>query len=1033
MKKGVLQLYKCVLASAWILCALFSSGMAYGQTTTVTGKITDQSDGSTLPGVNILVKGTTNGTITDLNGNYSLDVTGTDVLVFSSIGYLSVEEAVNNRTTIDIQLVTDITQLDEIVVVGYGTQKKSDITGAVSSLDGEELKKFASASPVDALQGNAAGVMVRKSSGNPRATANINIRGVRSLSGNGPLVIIDGVQGNYDLLNPDDIESMEVLKDGAAAAIYGSIAANGVIIVTTKSGKKGASKVEFSMFQGVDQIQNKLELTGSADYEKVARMAATNAGNTGPDFLDDAALNKANTNWVDALFDDGSFKNYNVAFTGATEDVNYMVSGSLNQRDGILTGEDRERKQIRTKLDFKKGRFKLNTNVYYVQTDDNIFGGSLRSGYDIMPIVPIKDSSKPSGYGYIDDAGYNDLPDHVNPLGENAFTTTTAREEKLVTNFTLTVDLLKGLKLTGRAGIDKSNSFYNQHVKPHKVANKREVFFHTLQDDRGQYLQTNFEGFLNYDKSLDRHNFNVMVGASRQEVSSSFIFVGAEAKKDDGNGGFEPTDGYLDAEWNTFNAANGGVFNTSSSNFEYARLGMFGRINYAFDDRYLLQVTVRRDGSSKFGEDKRYGVFPSVAAGWRISNESFFNVDMINNLKLRGSWGKLGSESTLGSYDWTVSTVSGYRYPFGTNGSQLVGTTIRDFNNPNLQWETMKDLTIGVDFGLLEDRISGSVNYYNRSTEDMIIDLILPPSSGLNNPSTNFGTVTNKGIEIELNYRKSTGDFHYGAGLVFSNNTNEVTKVGVDTNEFLGDDTTIDGDPANRTRLGHPIGALFLYQADGLFQTQEEVDAHNYQDENGVTQLIQPNAAPGDIKFRDVNGDGAINDDDLVFAGSGIPKTTLGLNLTADYKGFDFFVQFYGSFGAKAYNAIKQRYESTASYKNYLSSAANAWTAGNEGSSVPRAVFEDPNRNYKTNSTYFLEDADYMRIRNIQLGYTLPQGFTEKAFISRARVYVSLQNFVTFTGYSGIDPEIGGTLNAGTDFVSYPNVKTALFGLQITF
>ena len=561
-------------------------------------------------------------------------------------------------------------------------------------------------------------------------------------------------------------------------------------------------------------------------------------------------------------------------------------------------------------------------------------------------------------------------------------------------------------------------------MRPYRVSNKRETEFHFIENYESRYLQRNLEAFANYDKSFDKHNIGLLAGVSTQEISFNWIGASVEGKDAETN---EPI-GFLDPNFNTLDAGGGGVRNSYGSGSETERQSAYGRVNYNYDNKYYVQATLRRDGSSRFGANNRYGTFPSLALGWKISGEDFFNSSTFDFLKLRASWAELGSESNLGAYDYTVSTVSGYRYPFGVGERQSIGITFRDFPNPELQWETTVNINIGADFGMFNNQLTGSLNLYQRNTEDMIIPAIPANSAGVNPININGGDVSNKGVELELNYVNKEGPFNYNIGYVFSYNNNELTKTNKDTDTYVGSQTTLDGSPANITRLGYPVGALFLYEADGIFQTQEEVDAHSI---DGTP--IQPNAAPGDIRFVDTNGDGVLNDDDLVYAGSGIPKYTMGLNLSGDYKGFDVFIQFYGAFGQKAYNTIRQNYEANDNYRNYLVSGLNTWTPSNTDTDIPRAVLGDPNQNSSRNSTRFLENASYLRLRNVQLGYTLPGTVIDKIGVERVRLYLSLQNIATFTSYSGIDPEIGGTLNAGTDFVSYPNIKTSLLGLQVSF
>lgn len=712
--------------------------------------------------------------------------------------------------------------------------------------------------------------------------------------------------------------------------------------------------------------------------------------------------------------------------------MNYLLSGGFNRREGVLLGENRDKQQIRVKINGTKGRLTLGANIYYVQTDDEIFGSQLNRAYQLMPIILVRDSSKPSGFGYISDDDYVGVPDHTNAIGEDFYNDNTAKEQNLVSNLTAGIKIIEGLKLTGRAGIENAISSTYDRGRPHRVSNKREVKYHTIAESKTEYLQTNYEGFLTYDNSFGVHTIGLLAGMSSQDITNNWVSASVEGKKmlDDGT---EVSTGFLNPNFNTLNGGADGIRNNSGSGWEIARRSVYGRANYNYNDRYFFQATVRRDGSSKFGESNRYGVFPSLAVGWKISNEEFFNISSISFLKLRTSWGSLGSESNLGAYQFAVNTVSGFRYPFGTGELQSIGVTFRDFPNPDLKWETTININAGVDFGLFNDRLTGAVNYYQRNTEDMIIPAVPPGSAGYNPININGGDVENKGIELQISYRKNSGELQYDFGLVFSKNKNELTKVNKDTDTYFGNQTTLDGSPANITQLGYPIGGFWLYQTDGIFQTQAEADTYTGVDSEGNTVEVQPLAEAGDIKFKDINGDGQLNDDDLVHSGSGIPKITLGLNMSASYKGFDLYVQFYGAFGQKAYNTIRQNYEANDNYRNYLTSGLNTWTPTNTNTDIPRAVLGDPNQNSTRNSDRFLEKASYLRLRNVQLGYTLPSTITDKIDVGKVRVYVSAQNLLTFTGYSGIDPEIGGTLNAGTDFVSYPNVKTSLFGLQINF
>ncbi|MDN5199922.1 TonB-dependent receptor [Fulvivirgaceae bacterium BMA10] len=1018
---------------------VFNLNIAFGQSR-IGGTVTSD-DGETLPGVNVLVKGTSTGSITDANGKYEINVPAdATTLVFSYVGFLTEEVQINGRSTIDLVMSADISTLSEVVVVGYGQQKKSDLTAAISSVKGEELQKFGTSHPADALQGKTAGVTITKRGGSPGANLNVNIRGVGTTSSStGPLYIIDGLPGSFYLLNPDDIESIEVLKDAAAAAIYGVQAANGVVLITTKKGKKGDVQLDFSSYYGVTEATELLDLANSSQFRQIARMAKENqnldngdpADLNLPNFITNP--NNVDTDWQDAVFDKGSMQNYNVTMRGGGENINFMVSGSYFNEDGIALDSDFEKYQIRGKSSLTKGRFQLQTNLAYTEVDRTDVTYSMREVFELPPVVPVFDSSTPDGYGF-PVPSETGLGENTNPVGRADLVTDTYEEQYLEAGFTGVLELFEGLNFTSRVGIRNSERIDFYHEPANVLNALRPVQFPAVSETRTNWRQINFENFFNYQKSFDQHSIDALAGIATRSIEQSWAGVRVDGFTTDADGNTLPA-GFLDPRFNTISAGDGGTFSGSGSNTTQKWLSYFGRINYSFDGKYLLQVSVRRDGSSKFGADSRWGTFPSVAAGWNISNESFFSSNLVNYLKLRASWGQLGNDGFLGPFDFQNRIVTGWLYPWGSGETHQVGAIATELENRSLQWETADVKNVGIDFGVLDDRISGSINYYIRDTRDMLVSRQVPSSAGINNPTVNIGEVRNQGLEIELGYRKSTGEFQYGVNVAFATNKNEVTSLSTEEQAIFGEGAIFnDSHFTNQSRVGSPIGGFYLYQTNGLFQSVEEVNAHTGTDADGNTVLLQPSARPGDIRFVDTNNDGVIDGDDRVFSGTPIPKVDYGVSFNASYKGFDLTIQLHGRGGNKIYNTNRMFRERMDNFRNYSSNMINAWTPSNTNTDVPRAIFGDPNQNSRE-STRFLESGNFLRLKNVQLGYTFPGSIIDKLGITKLRVYVSAQNLLTITDYSGFDPEVGRSnpLSGGLDRSIYPITKSSLFGLQVSF
>lgn len=1001
---------------------------------TISGKVTSTEDNAPIPGVSVSEKGTTNGVITDMDGKYALKVQSEKaILLFSFVGYSTQEIAVGSNETINIQLQAKDYGLDEVVVVGYGSIKKSDLTGSVSTIKSESIDKIGSTTVSEALQGQAAGVTVTKFGGAPGSGSMIRIRGVGTIGNNEPLYIIDGIQGNFNLLNPADIESIEILKDGAAAAIYGSRAANGVIIVTTKTGKKGAAKVDLDMFTGIVNPTNQLDMANSSEYLKVMTMMYENAGEAVPSWITDTY--SYDTDWQEAVRNKNALKqNYNLRISAANDVLDYSLSGLFADEKGTYIGNNFKKASLRANAGITKKRFKLKANVSYAETANDPIKFQIRENvYQILPIIPVYDASKEYGFG-MPDAGSN-IPSNNNPVGVDHFETELNTTQHISLTINGEFNIFKGLDYKFNLGHENSNLYTNTHAPTYIVNEKEPNLYPVVTENRSNWQRQIMEHWLTYDKTIADHSISLLAGYTATSQKNKWIFAKVEGYTtlDDGT---IVASGFLDQSFNTLNAGVGGTYSASGSEYIYNRLSYLGRFNYSYKNRYLLQGTFRRDGSSKFGPGKRYGNFPSIAAGWKIHQESFMqSISAVNQLKLRASWGILGNEVTLGYYDWMplIESANDYTlgYVQGTGLNHWPGSISRKLENLDLRWEETETINIGLDFGLWDSQLSGTVNYYQKTTNDMLVIKSVPPSAGIDDPVLNLGDIRNNGLELELTYRNRKNKFNYEITGNLSSIKNEVLRLAQKDDQINGEGLKYgDSHFPTSTRVGTEIGAFYLYETDGIFQTDEE--AANYVNSDGDRLL--PNATAGDLKFLDTNNDGIIDPDDKTYQGSGIPKIEYSLSLNADYLGFDFSMMLYGVAGNKIYNGNMYYFQGFEGSYNVLSSSVNAWTPQNTNTDIPRAVNNDPNSNSRE-STRFLESGSFLKLRLVQLGYTLPQSILDKVKIDRCRIYISGENLFTFTKYSGIDPEVGrnSPLNIGVDRAFYPMVKTVLFGLQLSF
>ncbi len=1002
----------------------------------IKGRVTDKQD-NPISKASIQVVNSAKTVITDSEGGFSIQANANDVLRVTSVGYKSKEISLNNQSEVLIQLEQESKNLDEVVVVGYGTQKRSNLTSAISSVKGDQIQKMSTNNPINALQGTVAGLNVTSPGGNPGQASDVSLRGIGTFGGHQPLYIIDGTPGDPYYLNNNDVESIEVLKDGAAASIYGSNSANGVILITTKKGKKGVPVLNFNSYYGSTSPTKKYNFLDAEGYKKLHRMMYENSGSTSfPDYI--TTTTGVNTDWQDEVSRNGSTQNYNLSISGGGEYLTYSLSGDYSDEIGTFVGSKFNKKGIRSVNELKKGILTVTNNLIYSETRSEAFKFDLSNAYFQSPLLPVYDENEKYGYALT----VNGLPKFENPLGVDHFLENQSNTQYLADHLKIRLDLFKGLSYTANLNYISANDFAYEHHSPYRAsANDPAISYPYVYNSRSNYKEQLMEHLLNYDFKIEKHNVSLLAGYSAQQKSNEYLNVTADGKtivRTVVNGTLVQTEvpgGFTNPDFNTISAGLGGTFNAAGSNNKYVRFSTFGRLNYAFDNKYLLQISARRDGSSVFGRNNRYGVFPSVSVGWNISRETFLdNVSWLDNLKVRASYGELGNEGALGYYDHqgliTTSNRWSGGYVQGSGSTPWPGSASYSLENRDLKWETSKSTNIGVDFVILNNKLSGTINYFDNKTEGLLIIKEVPPSSGVNNPILNVGKIANKGVELELNYAYRKKDWIVNISSNVSYLTNKVVALSDKEQTLYGAGLKFGSDHIpTQTKVGKEIGAFYLYDADGIFQSDNEASSYR----NKAGDPLQPDAVAGDIRFKDVNGDGVIDENDKTYQGTGFPKYSYGLNIAATYKQFDLSVFFQGVSGNKIYNGNRFELEGMDAGRNFLSTTLNAWTPQNTNTDMPRAVLGDPNWNARE-STRFLEDGAYLRLKLIQVGYTLPTHVTNSIKMNRIRIYAGAQNILTFTKYTGLDPEVGGfnVLNTGVDRVLYPQNKKWIAGLQIS-
>lgn len=989
---------------------------AQQQAKTVTGTVTDVS-GEPIIGANIRIKGTTTGTITDIDGNFSIEAEPQSVIEVSYIGYLTQETVINNQKSIRFLLKEDTKTLDEVVVIGYGVQKKADLTGSVANINTEKLNTQSNANIGQALQGKIAGVDIVSQGGAPGSGTRIMVRGIGTLNNASPLYIVDGMYMNsIDHINPNDIASIDVLKDASSAAIYGSRAANGVIIVTTKEGSNTEGKpiIDLSVNLGISTASKFLDMLDAKGWAEVTTIARQAIGKPALDMATDLA-NKPDNDWQDIMFRPALMQNYNLSVKGGGKYSTYYTGLGYFNQDGIVKGTNYQRYNIQSKNDYKRGIFSAGTNLIISFSHDKPLHQELRGGMigtilQSVPTLEKYDDTREGGYG----GTYGDVVNIPHPLAiiDDNIMDRYNENVKIFANLYAQIELFKGLKYKLKLTPDFSFERYKNYLNKYDfgLATNSITQLTERQRRRRNIL---VENLLTFDRTFGEHKISALAGYTYQDSRFRHIQAYGEGLPQ----GLEEIDAA------TTNRSNEG------NSWRSVLTSILGRVFYSYQNKYLFTATIRRDGSSKFGKNNRYGYFPSFSLGWNVAEEKFMeNVHWLDQLKLRGGYGVLGNQE-IDNYQYSSTITTGINYPDG-NGGLLQGAFPKNFANPDIKWEETAMTNVGIDFMAFNNRLSLTADYYVKNTKDILLTVPIPISSGgANDPIRNAGKIRNNGFEFNLGWMDQPNpDISYGINLIGSFNKNKVIAMGSESGSIKGGSTN-QNITTSETKAGYPIGGYWLISTAGYFNSQEEVDAYA---KDG--KKIQPAAEPGDIKFVDANNDGVINDDDRVFQGSPFPDFTFALNGNMRYKNFDLSIGLQGVLGNKIYNATRQTLEDVTKGSNFLASCLDYWTPENKNASHPRLTWDDPNRNTRAESDRYLENGSYLRLRSVQLGYTFPQTWFKGA-IQHARVYINAENLFTITSYSGYSPDVNAD-NAnyrGFDNFIYPTNRTFMLGLNVTF
>lgn len=1005
--------------------------------------------GEPIIGANVVVKGSMNGAVTDIDGHFTIQVTRNAILQVSYIGYVPQEVAVGGQRELTITVKEDTQNLDEVVVVGYGVQKKKDLTGAVSVLEVDDLKDTPVSSVDQMMQGKLSGVNVIPDN-MPGGGVAVRVRGFSTIRNNDPLYIIDGVpvEGGINFLNPNDIESMQVLKDASSASIYGARAANGVVIISTKRGKAGVFRVNLDMYAGVQTSAKQMRMLNAQEYGDLLWQAQRNDGKTPvsdvygsgenaviPEFLDAAhRLPSGDVDWVDEIMQDAVVQSYNLSLSKADEVSNHLFSLGYFDQDGLMkyTGFKRLSGRFNNEYKLFGDRLKIGENATLSHswgttvTNNAALGGMLYNAYKTVSITPV--------YDLDGNFGSNPIADISNPLGE-LYRNKDNKEHttRFFGNIYAELNILEGLYFKTNFGADYKN-LYKRSFSPKYTELNAQQPLSTLGVRNSWNFNWVFTNTLNYSRTFGKHTVGALLGIETNHYQQEYFTASREGFASD------------DDNFHYLDAGDSGTQKNTGSAFTSNLMSYFGKVDYNFDNRYLFAFTFRRDGSSKLGNHK-WGNFPAFSAGWRVSSEPFYDLPAISNMKVRVGWGQNGN-SDIPAY----STISSYasdpdysNYPIdGSQGSVTTGYTQTRYGNPNLKWETTTQTNVGIDLGFLDNSLTLVMDWFNKDTKDLLWERPLIGTVGGTNQTIwdNVGKMRNRGFEMEIGYNKAVNkDFGFNVSLNVSAIKNEMTELDEDVS-YIGLPTSVIhslnfDQEVSRSAVGQPIGSFFAYKEAGLFQSEEEIKSYT----NSAGELLQPNAKPGDIKFVDVDGNGVIDGNDRTYVGNPLPDVTTGLTLGANFHNFDISLFFQGMFGNDVYDLTRyvgDFYNQSQYNKNCR--VLDAWTPTHTQTDIPRVTMDDPNNNIRP-SSYYVQNASFVRLKNVKIGYSVPQSVLSKIKFNSLYIYAQATNLFTITGYDGIDPEVGlqsyssdyRNLDMGVDRGIYPLSRTFTLGVNVSF
>lgn len=974
----------------------------FAQQITVQGVVKDQT-GETVIGASVMEKGTTNGTITGIDGDFSLNMSPNGTLVVSFVGYKTQEVQVKGQKQLQVVLSEDAEMLDEVVVIGYGTMKKSDLTGAVSSIGNKDIKDSPVSNLGQAIQGKISGVQI-VDAGKPGDNVSIKIRGLGSINNCDPLVVIDGVPTDLGLssLNMADVERLDVLKDASATAIYGSRGANGVVMITTKRGTEGKGKLAVSANYSFQNATNVPSLLNAAQYAELSNDMMVNSGrNPNPEWANPSELG-AGTDWMDELLRTGVMQNYTVSYSGGNEKSHYYVSGGFLDQSGIVKSVNYRRFTFQSNSDAQVLKWlKFSNNITFSADTKKSGSYNIGDALKALPIYPVKNED---GSWSGPDGNSEWYGSTRNPIGPTELNKSQTDGYNFLANLTAELTFTKWLKFKSTFGYDAKFWFIDNFTPKYnwKPTPTEETSRYKSDNKSFTYLWDNY--FLFDHTFSEKHRVGLMAGMSAQWN----------------------TNDYLNAQKNVFmfdnvhEMDNGEeMYAIGGNETEWALLSYMARVNYSYEDRYLLTATIRRDGSSRFGKKHRWGTFPSVSVAWRASQEKWFpKNDYINDLKVRAGYGVTGSQASVGNYSYLASYNTSV-YPFGISSGNQTALVSSTLANPYIHWEEVAQTNIGFDASLFNSRVMFSFDAYLKETRDMLVKASIPITSGFEDTTTtytNAGKVRNQGIEMSLHTINLTGELGWETNLTATYNKNKIKDLNSDVPYYINQ---INNSYVTMLAKDYPINVFYGYVTDGIFQNQSEVNTH----------AVQPGAEPGDIRFRDLNNDGVINDSDRTVIGNPNPSWLFSMNNSLSYKGFELSVFLQGIAGNKIYNANNIDNTGMAAAYNQTTDVLKRWQGEGTSNSMPRAVFGDPNQNTRV-SDRFVENGSYLRLKNITLSYTFPKQWLQKAQIENARLSLSCENVATITGYSGFDPEVG--IN-GIDQNRYPISRTFSLGLNFNF